>query len=193
MSNVIKDGTGQAHNAKVDSTNRLLVEAVTESEQLEAAAKGNSYQIGSGNINLTSANASAVLYFKNNEDMDVILTAVNITSTKQTGATGGVFLATVYKNATGLSAGTDLNAVNSNFGSNQLLDSTITGGQEAATVIGGIAIGGFYIQEAEFFNTEIAWVIPKGSSVSLTITPAASNTSLNITTTLEGHIAREAL
>jgi hypothetical protein len=189
----INDGTGSGKEAKVDSTNRLLVEAVTESEQLEAAAIGNAFQIGSGPITLTNANESAVLFYKNNEDKDIIITAVNVTSSKQTGSSAGVFLAKVIAGGTALSAGASVTALNNNFGSNKSLLATITAGQTSATVTDGTAVASFYIQEAVFFNTDIAWIIPKGVSVAISITPGASNTSVTVTTTLEAHIARDAL
>lgn len=189
----IQDGWGTGQEARVDGEGRLLVEAVTETEQLEAAVKGESFQVGSGAVTLTSANESALLYFKNNEDRDVIVTAVNITSTKQTGSSAGVFLAKLYTEGTGLSAGSSQTALNSNFGSSKTLTADITAGQEAATITNGTASGAFYISEGIFFNTETAWVLPKGTTVAVSITPGASNTSVTVTCTLEVHIARTVL
>ena len=189
----ITDGTGTGFEARVDSENRLLTESVTETEQLEAAVKGNAFQVGSGVVTLTSASESAVLYFKNNEEKDLIVTAINITSTTQTGSTAGVFLAKIYTGATGLSASTSQTALNNNFGSNKSLDVDIEAGQEASTVTSGTAAAAFYIQEAEFFNTEVAWVFPKGSTIAFSVTPGAGNTSMTVTATLEAHIARETL
>ena len=189
----IEDSTGSGRGAKVDSNQRLLVEAVTESEQLESAVRGEAFQVGSGKVTLTSANESAVLYFKNNEKKDLIITAINITSSKQTGSSAGVFTAVIYKSGTGLSAGTSASASNNNFGSNKTLDIDITQGQEAATVTDGVASGAFFIQEAEFFNTDVAWILPKGSTVAVGVQPGASNSSMTITITVEAHIARDDL
>jgi len=189
----IDDGTGTGFQVKVDSSNRLLTESVTETEQLEAAVRGDSYQVGSGPITLTSANESAVLFFKNNEDKDVIITAVNVTSSKQTGSSAGVFLAKLYTSGTALSAGAAQVPLNNKFGSSQLLTATVQAGQEAATVTGGVASGAFYVQEAMFFNTNTAWVFPKGSTIAMSVTPGASNTSATVTVTLEAHIARESI
>ena len=187
----IEDAGGSGRGARVDADKRLLVSAVNETEQLEAAIRGEAFQIGSGKVTLTSASESAVLYLKNNEKKDLVITAVNVTSSKQTGSSDGVFTAVVYKSGTGLSAGTSASAVNNNFGSNKLLDVDITQGQEAATVTNGTAIGAFYIQEAEFFNTDLAWILPKGSTVALSILPGASNSSMTVTVTLEAHIGRD--
>lgn len=187
----IVDGTGKGYELKIDSTNRALTRCVTESAQIEAAQDGDSFQIGSGAVSLTSANESAVLYIKNNEDRDLQLTAVNITSTAMTGSSANVFLAKVYLEGTGLSAGTSTSALNNNFGSNKTLDADITAGQEAATVTGGTASGAFYIPSETFFNTGIAWVIPRGITLALSVTPGASNTSMVVTVTLEAHLVAE--
>lgn len=186
----IEDGTGTGRKARVDSTHRVSTEAVTSSEQSEASQKGDAYQIGSGPVTLTSASESAVLYIKNNEEKDLLISGVNITSSKQTGSSAGVFLAKIYLNGTGLSAGTATSALNNNFGSSKALLADITAGQEAATVTSGAAAGAFYIQEAQFFNTDLAWVLPKGATLALSITPGASNTSMTVTITLEAHLAR---
>lgn len=186
----IDDGSGQGKSAKVGSDLRLWTESITRSEQLQASAEGNSYQVGSGAINLTSANESAILFFENNENSDVVITAVNVTSTKQTGATAGVFLVKIYVDGTALSAGSAQIPLNNNFGSNKTLTADVQSGQEAATITNGVASGAFYISEAIFFHTELAWTLPKGSSIAMSITPAASNTSFTTTVTLEAHIGK---
>lgn len=186
----ISDGTGDGKYAKVDNTYRLHVDSVQKSEQLNAAILGDSYQIGSGAVVLTSASESAVLFLENNEDKDLILTGVNVTSGAMTGSSANVFLAKVYLGGTTLSASTATAALNNNFGSSKTLSATVLVGQEAATVTNGTASGAFYIPNDTFFNADIAWVLPKGTSVALSITPGASNTSMVVTVTLEGNLAR---
>lgn len=188
----IEDGTGKGFSAKVDSENRMLTISVTQSEQLFAAKKGESFQIGSGIVSLTSASESAMLYVKNNETRDLILTGVNITSTASTGGSGNVFLAKVYLEATGITGGSPTAALNNNFGSAKTLTADITAGAEAATIDGGTASGAFYIPIETFFNTEIAWVVPQGVTLAVSITPPASNTSMGCSITLEGHLKSEA-
>jgi len=190
MSIIIQDGTGTKVKAEVSADNKLEVSSVGRTEQQSQSLAGKAFQIGSGIVNLTSASESAVLYLKNNENSDLLLTAINVTSTKQTGSSAGVFTAYVYKGPTGLSASTSKNAVNNNFGSAITLDATIAAGQEGASVTNGTAIGAFYIQEAEFFNTDISWVVPKGTSIAISIIPGASNTNLNITITAEAVLKR---
>ena len=66
MAEQIIDGTGTGAKVKVDSANRLHTHSVTEDLIEYAASQGDSYNINTGTINLTSATESALLYFKNN-------------------------------------------------------------------------------------------------------------------------------
>lgn len=188
MSEQILDGAGTGYKAQVDVNHRLQVRSVSNTQQQEASLNEDSFQIGSGVINLTGVSESALLYVKNNEDRDLIITAVNVTSNTPTGSTEVVFLAKVYLNGTGLSAGTSASALNNNFGSSTALDANITQGQYAATVTSGVVSGAFYIPLKGFFNTDLAWVLPKGTTLALTGTAPAGTTSLNLTITLEANL-----
>ena len=69
MSDFIKDGTGSGYRAEVDSKNRLRTMAVVESGGTTAALVGDLYNINTETINLTSANASSLLYIKNTMEL----------------------------------------------------------------------------------------------------------------------------
>ena len=62
---IIEDGTGNGYKAKVDSQNRLRTLAISEGFNVDAASNGENFNINTGVMNLTSANESAVAYFKN--------------------------------------------------------------------------------------------------------------------------------
>ena len=181
----LKDGTGTGKLARIGSDNYIRTRAVIETEQKAQALIGKSYQIGSGVINITSASESAVLWAKNNEDANLMLTGVNITSKAFTGSSDVVSLAKVYLNGTGLSGGTSTSALNNNFGSSRSLSASIQYGGNAQTVTGGTAVGAFYIPINTFFNTDIAWVLPKGVSVGVSFTAGSGTTSWLMSITLE--------
>jgi hypothetical protein len=187
----LRDATGRANGAKIDSTNRLWVRSSALSQQLEAACNGDSFQLGSGVVTITSASESAVLYVKNNEDEDLLLTGINITSKSMTGSTDDVALAKLYtSNPTGLSSSTSQTPLNNNFGSSKALDADVESGGNAVTVTGGSVTGAFYIPVNTFFNTEIAWVLPRGTSVAVSFTAGSGTTAWPVTVTLEGHLGQ---
>ena len=185
----IEDGTGKGYELGIDSTNRALTRATTESQQLEGAKLGKSYQIGSGHATLTSANDSALIYIKNNEDDDLVINALSLSSGAMTGATPTNYLVTIYANSTGLSTSTPGGGVNNNFGSNRSLATSITIGAEAATVTGGNIVGQFYVQSNSFFTKSAAWVFPKGATLAVSIQPATGNTSFSVGVIFEAYLA----
>ena len=62
---MIEDGVGQGYKAKVDNLNRLHTHGTTRSEEEFGAIKGQTYNVNTSTISLTSASESAVFYCKN--------------------------------------------------------------------------------------------------------------------------------
>ena len=60
----ILDGTGTGKEAGVDTNNRLLTNTISEDISNHVTEYGGKYNINTGNITLTTANESAILYFK---------------------------------------------------------------------------------------------------------------------------------
>lgn len=184
----IEDGKGSGRLAEVNSDNKLETSSISRSEQAEAAINEKSFLIGSSVVVLTTASESGILYVKNNEESDLIITGVNITSGDMSGSSAKVFLVKAYLNGTGLSAGTSVAALNTNFGSSNVLNADITAGQEGAIVTDGVAAGVFYIQNNQFVNIETSWVLPKGKTIAMSITPGTSNTVFPLAVTVEAHL-----
>jgi hypothetical protein len=177
---MIEDGTGSGKKLKVNRDNRAEVDAVTHTSAQEAAEEGRLYQIGAGIVNLTSANESAVLFLKNDGENDYEIVNVTISSGLSTGGTAGdCLLAKLYVNPTSIT-GTDAPFVNNNLGSSKSPEGTFTAGAEASAVVGGSLGGAAFFPVAKFERVNLYWVLPKGSSFAITITPPAGNTSLNV-------------
>lgn len=181
---------GAVIGMKIDATHRAWTASVVEEERQEASVKGDAYSMGA-NVTLTSANESALIFVKNNEDQDLIISNISFMVGTSTGGTKDEFLLQLYVGATALSAGTASAGVNSNFGSNKTLSATVTVGQEAATVTGGSVAGQAlaYVKKSNDFKEEF-WVLPKGAAFAFTATPPASNTSLQIIARFSVHLAQ---
>ena len=190
MAEQIIDGTGTGKRAKIDSTNHLATRSITEKESLESAVNGNQYLVTSGGMALTSAAASAVLYFKNAEDFPLVLNRIIFGAAVSTNGTTNVCAVAVTVNPTGLGSGSGNPAVgvNSNFGSSNTLTLTSSEiGQQGATVTGGTAGPTLFFPDklTSTFDTDI--VLPKGSSIAIAVTPPASNTSLVVAASINVH------
>lgn len=185
MGNPIKDGSGTGVLAKVDSNKRLYSDSVERSHSEEASFTGNSYNINTGVVNLTSANKSAVLYMKNTGEDDLVVSSLFYLIGNSTGGSGDVLI-TVLRNPTAgtiIDGATDVEInVNRNFGSSNTLSGSYYVGSEAETFTNGTkVIESIFNQSATRAALNVgAIILPKGTSLGIEITPATSNTSLDV-------------
>lgn len=194
MSVIIKDGTGEGKTAKVDANNHLHVFAVTESENQQSTKLGNSYNINTGTIGLTSSTASGVLYFKNDEnpvngESSFVVDAVAIGIDNQ-GTQAGACIITVVRNPTSVSFSTAVDMKqNRNFGSSNTLSSTTLAykGAEGATITGGNDIALFYQNVGTRGYYSLDFEVPKGSSIAIKIDTQTTSGTTNMYAAIIGH------
>jgi len=174
MAEQIIDGTGTGKRAKVDFNNQLHTFSVIETEQQQAAANGNEYNINTGVIALTGTGESAIIYFKNDEDVDYIITAIALGIGTRSATVTDLATLKIIRNPTGGDVITDATEVdmrsNTNFGSsNTLKETTLTyKGKDGGTVTGGNDHAIFFGGDGRLFagvNIELT----KGSSVAATL------------------------
>lgn len=182
----ITDGGGKGYSAEVDSENRLRVFSIAEPEVFNASSLGNSYNFNTGVINLTSASKSAVFYIKNNGDSDLIITQLFYLIGNSTAGTGDVLITVLRNPTTGTiisnAVAMEMDGVNRNFGSSKSLTTDSYKGAEASTFTNGDKIIESIIDQSPTRVTvEVGGlVIPRGTSIGIDITPATSNSSLDV-------------
>ena len=184
MSDYIQDGTGAGYRAKVDSDNHLHTRSVNESGGTDAALNGNLYNVNTETVELTSANASSLVYMKNTDIVPWIVNRVFYNAGPSTGGTGD-FLAEVIANPTTgtlISGGSALTAHNLNFGSSNELTGTVLKGAEGSTITDGTVRVSTIIPVS---GTRVlisfdSIVLDVGSSIAVRVTPQTSNTSMDI-------------
>lgn len=195
MSTVIKDGKGGGKFAEVDSTNKLATRSITTEEWKEALELGDHYGITSGQVTLTSACTSAVLFFTNNEDQTLIVDRLLINSDDSCGGSVDNLIVGFTKNGTSISCGSgnDPIQVNTNFGSSNTLCITGERGAEGATICGGSNFGALRIENpTRHRGVDVRFLIPKGSSLGIRITPPAGNTSMVVVFSINVHKLKDA-
>lgn len=183
----IVDSTGTEKGLKISNKNRAQVDATTKTLATDASIEGKAYNINTGTITLTSANKSALLYVKNNEDKDMIIDEILLIIGASTGGSGSGEVS-ISSNPTGgtiISGATEVEIkANRNFGSSRVLDADCFKGAEASTCTGHSL---FAESSRSSFPTVISFdggnvVIPKGSSMCVEFTPPTGNTSMEIKT-----------
>jgi hypothetical protein len=191
----IQDGTGTNNKVKVSISNKLFTESIIRTEREEEALLGEAYIIGTGFVTLTSDTQSSVLYFKNNEDLDLILTKFIIGVRDSTNGGENHIRGVIIKNPTSMSSGSGNNLVinNINFGSSNTINSDSEIGQEGASLNGGVTYFTTVTPVEQLTSEDSATILPKGSSIGVNIIPPSGNTSLQVSVGLNLHKLTEEL
>jgi hypothetical protein len=191
---IIKDGAGSGFGALVDKNNRLHTESVSRDVLTEAVFQGDAYNFNTGNITLTTANESAVGYFKYNGEDPLVITEIICIISSTTGGSGDGTVR-IYRNPTG---GTIVDneldveiSANRDFSSSKTVDGLIYKGAEGYTTTGGTI---FADSSRSSFGTIITFdaapiILKKGTSLSITWQPPAGNTSQIIKIAATGYIS----
>lgn len=173
----IKDGSS-GNVAKVNLKNQLYTFTVIETETQEAAALGNSYNINTGEINLTSSTESGILYIKNNEDSDLVIEAIAV-GVGSAGTVTDVSTITIIRNPTAGTVISDASTVsmnqNRNFGSSKTLAVNAYKGDEGKTFTDGDDVAVLYQSAGGRLFAGLNFELPKGSAIGVKIDTQTSS------------------
>lgn len=179
------DSTGKEYGVKVDSNNRAYVDSISKDTSINAALNGESYNINSGTINLTTGNESGIIYIKNSEEKHLVIKEIIVILGGSTGGSGEgeVRIVKNPNKGTLVTNATVAEIVeNRNFSSSRELSASVYKGIEGATITDGDT---FATSTRSSFPTLInfdasAIVLAKGNSIAVNFTPPTSNTSQTI-------------
>ena len=190
MSESIKSGTGNGYLAEVSTDNKLRTRSISETRIQHAVEVGNAYNINSGDISSLANGTSAILWFKNGEELDFSVDAIAVGIKDATGS--DIHTVTVVRNPT---AGTivsgatavDMNQ-NRNFGhAGSLSLSLAYKGADTLTLTDGDDIAQFYMNESGRLFATVDFVIPKTKSVGINIDLSLSSGTATVYAALIGH------
>ena len=193
MVNII-DSTGTSFGAKVDKNNRLHTRAVTETADSQSTINGDGFNISTGLITLSTAGTdNALLYIKNNETPDLRISGIIVGV--GTGTYAGQVIVKTKRNPSAGAIVTSNNTVDiiaaRNHGSATVLtDSVILKGADTDTFTDGTASGIFFVSNtADRKSIPINLVLPKGSSLGVTVDPNLSSGSASFYVAVVAHLA----
>ena len=187
MSTIIQNGTGKALFAKVDDSNRLHTFSTIESGFRSAKKNGGAFFISSGIIELTSDNESGVLYIKSNENSLISIASITVRcGTSVGGATDDYIRRDYTLPSTGTLITEAKPAVVANLlaADSRVLDADTFLGAEGDTV-GGTPFTDDMLQLTDSIRNEgSGFIVPKGTSLGMSITPPIGNTSMKFQVTV---------
>ena len=189
---IIQDSsTGKT--ARVNLDNTLAVHSISLTEAEHASDLGDSYNINSGLITLTSAGESGIIYFKNNEDRNIHIDSIIIILGNTTGgATTDSTRVRIYANpTTGTLISTALAAdivQNRNLGATSALAADTYKGAEGNTITDGDNLLESLLSPGNRVAFGLDLTLPKGKSIGVSLEPNDSNTSMKCMAAFNCHI-----
>ena len=184
----IGSGNRNINEVVVDSKGRLYSRTVADSSDEHALNEGRRYGIYSKVINLSTANRTAVIYFKNDENIGIEVTDITVSTGQSNAATNEILIEQVGGIAATddiVANGTQVIPTNSNLGSANEFSGIVKAGEHADFAIGAAgAVSGVMGVFTTPITFPILVQIPKGAEVGTVITPPVGNTDMDIIITL---------
>jgi hypothetical protein len=180
---IVEDGTGSGTKLKINGRNEVTNFSVVETESQAASENGDAYNINTGEQTFAASTSSALLYYKNDEDTDTIIEAIDCGFRNSTTTDDAVAVYAI-RNPTGgtlLDAATavDINQ-NRNHGSSKTLKSTSLAYKSTAqnqTLTGGNDILLRHAPKAGGFIANVNIEVPRGSSIGIRVESASLATT----------------
>ena len=181
MSLIITDGTGSGYKAKVDSENRLKVDALTEDVYVHAAEEGYAFNINTQSITISGVApfTQDVLYVKNNETTDIEIVGWFIGEKSRTAGGGSAsepLLFEMFGYVGDVTGGTDVAVVNRRIGSPREFDIVAKSQINTVSVTGAPLLYQYHYSGRAFGS--VNFTIPSGASIVLRINSAADQVVL---------------
>jgi len=187
-------GVGGIYQVGVTTDNQLKTLAVTRSIFTQINIEGDAYNINTGEITLTNDTETPVLYLKNNETRDLLITAVAVGMKDSTGGSDLATIKVIRNPATGTivsgASAVDISS-NRNYGSFNSLEVDVYKGATGSTMTDGTDHILFFQGDSGRLFAAIDEVIPKGTSIGVKITPPSGNTSLTLYVAIICHLIKE--
>lgn len=179
----IVGGNNPGNVVHVDGEGKIQARAVSITEQSSKSLFGDTYNLNTGKITLTSDVNTPVFHFKNDaEDKPMVITRVFVTFLTSTDGVGEV-VAAIESGVSGgtlLTGGTEVDPKNFNFGSSKTPAATFIVGATGLTFSGGIEVPNFLFTGDNQRQTIPfdAIILPRGASATFTLIPPPGNTSM---------------
>ena len=189
---ILEDGAS-GRTARVNSDNTLATHSINITEAEHASDLGQSYNVNSGLITLTSAAESGVLYFKSNENINVHIDSFIIILGPSTGGSAtDTTQVRVYSDPTTgtlISGAVDADTVqNRNVGSSATLDALAYKGATGNTITDGTILLESLVSPGSRAVFDIDVTVPKGKAIAISYEPNDSNTSMKVMAAFACHI-----
>lgn len=176
----IANGVGGGPLAKVNSDNRLVTESITSTSSEVNLIKGRNFTLSTGEINLTTANESAMLFFSHSEDsFELLGKRMILWSSDSAAATAGTAKLKFYLGATAMVGGTAFTPLTNSVNATKNLSGTFYKGAEGASFTGGTCVSTHIVKIGEPYILPFDALYAKDVTLGVSIVPPTGNTSMD--------------
>jgi len=178
MSGVLIDGKGGGYRAHVNSNSQLVTRAIGVEQRLKSSLDGRYFEASTGQITLTDANETGIIYLLNSkpDDYVMVIDRVFYDAWESTGGSGGGILR-YYKDVT-ITGGTDITPYNTQYNNPTAAVGTF---KKSLTTLTGTTWWTAYLGAASSVALEEGRIVlNNGSTHGITIAAPASNTSMKV-------------
>ena len=186
----LQDGAGTGKLAHITAENQLSTTAVTVTALQHDTREGKMWNMESGFITLTSANASDLLYFKNTGVKDVAVGLYVVITGASTGGSGDAVIGILMDPKADLSGNLisgaiKANPINMRVGNTAPPSGDYFIGEEGDALSGHYNTLGSSTTASSRLLLSTFTSLPQGQAVAMRITPPAGNTSMTCNMIME--------
>jgi len=180
---VIENAGVIPNKARVDSAGRIASFATSITAAQSAVVRSDSFNLNSGIVVLTDSSEQGILYIKNNESRDLVISTILVSLGPSTnGDINDTTIIRLYKNPTTGTLITNAIAAeinsNSNFGSKLLLKIDEFKGDGSSTVDDGTVHTEVLVSPGKNAPFDIDEILTNGETMAITYEANDSNTNM---------------
>jgi len=174
----IDDGKGTGKLAAVNTDNQLVTRATAVEQRLHSAVDSNYFEATTGVVNLGDANELDLIYIKYTGSKVLVIDRVFYDTWATTAGTANTGILKYYHTITSVAGGSAATVTNTNFGSSNTLNATIT---KSTTFTGGTVWWTALLNAgASIAMEEGRIILPPSASFGISVQAPTSNSSMNV-------------
>ena len=177
MPDTIKDGRGKGFLVAVNSDQQLITRATAVEQRLVSTIDEHYFEATTGQITLTDAVETGIIYFTNSETLPIVIDRTFIDTWTSTGGSGADGTLKYYRNPT-YTGGSAIVPWITNFNSSKVLDGTFL--KSLSTIAGDVWWTGYITDKSSIIIDEGRILIPSGRSFGISVAAPTGNTSMKI-------------
>ena len=174
----IRDGKGRGYLAGVNSDNQLITRATTVAQRLASTIDGNYYEATTGQITLSDATETGIIYLKNEitDGRYLVIDRVFFDLWASTGGADDIIMK-YYKDVT-ITGGTDITPTNTNYASANTATGTFK--KSLTTFSGTVWYTGYLSASSSTPVEEGRIVLPANRTHLITVQAGTANSSMKV-------------